>query len=180
MDAIEILAWLMDDAFAGAGMETSNEAQSLLANLATVTDREWRSRVPGSVRTIESIALHVAGAKRMYANHAFEAAELTYESPVATPWQPGTAPRLGVIDFLREQHARLMVHVRALQPDDLLVMRRANWGELRETRWLLSTLLQHDLYHAGEVNHLRSLLQGDDRWRWQMDAGIDPIVDAAG
>ena len=37
----------------------------------------------------------------------------------------------------------------------------------RETRWLLSRLLQHDSYHAGEVNHLRSLIDGDDRWRWQ-------------
>ena len=24
----------------------------------------------------------------------------------------------------------------------------------------------HDAYHAGEINHLRSLLDGDDRWRF--------------
>jgi hypothetical protein len=28
-------------------------------------------------------------------------------------------------------------------------------------------MLQHDLYHAGEINHLRSQLMGDDRWHWQ-------------
>ena len=43
-----------------------------------------------------------------------------------------------------------------------------------ETRWLLSTLLQHDTYHAGEINHLRSLLSGEDRWMWQIQLGIDP------
>jgi hypothetical protein len=26
-------------------------------------------------------------------------------------------------------------------------------------------MITHDAYHAGEVNHLRSLLHGDDRWR---------------
>lgn len=26
------------------------------------------------------------------------------------------------------------------------------------------TMIQHDLYHAGEINHLRSLHQGNDQW----------------
>jgi len=25
-------------------------------------------------------------------------------------------------------------------------------------------MIQHDLYHAGEINHLRSLHQGTDQW----------------
>jgi hypothetical protein len=28
-------------------------------------------------------------------------------------------------------------------------------------------IIGHDFYHAGEINHLRSLLGPDDRWRWQ-------------
>ena len=27
-------------------------------------------------------------------------------------------------------------------------------------------MITHDAYHAGEINHLRSLLSGDDRWRY--------------
>ena len=72
-----------------------------------------------------------------------------------------------VLAWLRDSHAALMGHVRALSDDDLGQPRRANWGRDEETRWLLSMLLQHDLYHAGEINHLRSLLAGDDRWRFQ-------------
>jgi len=174
METIELLAWLMDDAFEGAGLERTNEAQSLMANLATVPDELWRAHLPGSVRTIESIALHVGGAKRIYADHAFEDGALTYGSPESTPWRPGTAPMAEVLPWLREQHARVMAHVRALRPEDLLEQRHANWGENRETRWLLSVLLQHDLYHAGEINHLRSLLDGEDRWRWQIDRSVDP------
>ena len=48
-----------------------------------------------------------------------------------------------------------MAHVRGLTDDDLLVARPANWGELRETCWLLSVLLEHDVYHAGEINRTR-------------------------
>ena len=35
-----------------------------------------------------------------------------------------------------------------------------------ETRWLISTIAQHDVYHAGEVNHIRSILASNDGWRW--------------
>jgi hypothetical protein len=29
---------------------------------------------------------------------------------------------------------------------------------------IIRIMIAHDLYHAGEINHLRSLLQGTDRW----------------
>jgi hypothetical protein len=30
-------------------------------------------------------------------------------------------------------------------------------------------MIEHDLYHAGEINHLRSLRQGTDRWAHEME-----------
>jgi hypothetical protein len=74
---------------------------------------------------------------------------------------------------LREIHAKLMKHVQALSDGELSRLRMANWGEEKETRWLLSTLLQHDVYHAGEINRMRSLLAGEDRWQWQIELGIE-------
>jgi hypothetical protein len=35
-----------------------------------------------------------------------------------------------------------------------------------KTRWLIATLLEHDTYHAGEINHIRALLLSDDGWKW--------------
>jgi uncharacterized damage-inducible protein DinB len=177
--AVELLAYLMDEAFAGTGIEESREAQSLIANLRDVDDDMWRARLPGSIRTIESIVLHVGSCKVMYRDHAFGSRSLTWESPEVQPWADGQAPRAESLGWLEQAHAELMRSVTQLTDSELLEPRWANWGEQRETRWLLSTLLQHDTYHAGEINHIRSLLAGEDRWAWQIFEGIDPAQDAA-
>jgi hypothetical protein len=72
------------------------------------------------------------------------------------------------IAWLREVHERLMAHVRAPTDADMLAC-----GWRTGTRWLLSTLLQHDVYHAGEINRMRSVLSGEDRWQWQIELGIE-------
>jgi hypothetical protein len=59
-----------------------------------------------------------------------------------------------------------VAHVRELDDADLAALRPTNWDEERETRWLISTLLQHDTYHAGEINHIRSVPAGNDAWMW--------------
>jgi DinB superfamily len=164
--AVAELAYLLDEAFAGTGIEESNEAQSLLVNLATVGEDQWREVPNGGVRSIESIALHVGACKIMYDEYAFGPGELGWDDPALTPWQEGHAPMRETVDWLVASHARFVDHVRRLSEDELGVPRRANWGELKPTRWLISTILQHDTYHAGEINHIRSLLAGDDRWRW--------------
>ena len=41
-----------------------------------------------------------------------------------------------------------------------------------EWRWVPAgggrSIIQHDLYHAGEINHIRSLRQETDKWAWQL------------
>jgi uncharacterized damage-inducible protein DinB len=164
--AVAELVYLLDEAFAGAGIEESNEAQSLLANLATVGEEQWRAVPNGGVRTVESIALHVGACKVMYDEYAFGPGERRWDDPDLTPWPEGDAPMHEIVDWLRASHARFVDHVRQLSDSDLAIPRRANRGELEPTRWLISTILQHDTYHAGEINHIRSLLAEDDRWRW--------------
>ena len=71
------------------------------------------------------------------------------------------------IAWLRMGHERLRGGFPALADDAELVRpRRANWGELRKTRWLITvTMIQHDLYHAGEYQPPALLLhQGTDEW----------------
>ncbi len=167
MTTIDELVYLLEEAFAGVGIETSNESQSFLVNLRSVDDEMWRALPPGASRTIESIALHVGSCMVMYDEYAFGAGELTWSDQGWLPWKVGEAPIEPTIAWLEGVHVRFVDRVRALVDADLATLRPTNWGELRETRWLISTMLQHDAYHAGEVNHLRSILAADDGWRWE-------------
>ena len=166
MGAVDEVVYLMTEAFLGSGIEESNETQSLLGNLATVDERWWRVVPAGGERTIESVVLHVGACKIMYDEYAFGAARRGWDDPTLLPWKDGEAPRQEAIAWVTEAHERLMDHVRALDDRDLDTLRPTNWGEERETRWLLSTLLQHDTYHAGEINHIRALVIRDDSWKW--------------
>ena len=165
---VDAYRFLLDEAFEGRGLEESNESQALLTNLATVTGAEWRALPSGATRTIESMVLHVAACKIMYADYAFGPGTLTFgTAEVEGPWEPGQAPMAEALDWLREAHRSFVGHVEALTDDDLDRDRLTNWGEMRPTRWILAAMIGHDFYHAGEINHLRSLLGSDDRWRWE-------------
>jgi uncharacterized damage-inducible protein DinB len=163
---VEALLYLLDEAFRGRDIEESNESQALLPNLATVPDDAWQAVPERAVRTIEAIVVHVGACKIMYDDHAFGTARLRFGTPEVEPWPAGAAPRGEVVAWLEEAHARLVAHIGALADDSELDRRRpANWGQERETRWLIAAMITHDAYHAGEINHIRSLLDGDDRWR---------------
>ena len=166
--AVDGFLYLLDEAFDGRGIEESNESQALLTNLATVSEAQWRATVPGATRTIESMALHVAACKIMYADYAFGRGTMQWGTPeVEGPWAPGAAPMSEVIDWLREAHRSFGQQVERLTDADLERPRMTNWGEERPTRWIIAAIIGHDFYHAGEINHLRSMLGRDDRWRWQ-------------
>ena len=165
---IDALLYLMDEAFGGAGIEASDESQALLSNLRSVPAEAWRTVPDGLARSIEAIAIHVGACKVMYDDYAFGSASLRFATPEVEPWRPGESGMADVLPWLERVHLRLVGHVAAL-PDDaeLDLERLTNWGERRPTRWILAAMITHDAYHAGEINHLRSLLGPDDRWRFQ-------------
>jgi uncharacterized damage-inducible protein DinB len=101
----------------------------------------------------------------MYENHAFGDASLDWDDPLVEGEgmlsTPDTALRR-----LQDAQQRLRDSVSALDDEQLPVPRKTNWGEWKETRWIVSVMIQHDLYHAGEINHIRSLLHQSDRWAY--------------
>lgn len=163
---IEALLYLMDEAFRGAGIEETDESQALLPNLASVDAAAWRGLPRGGARSIEAIALHIGSCKVMYDDYAFGEGTLFWDQLAVQPWPEGEAPMDETVRWLETVHERLAGHVSALGDDaELDRLRPANWGEQRPTRWLIAAMITHDAYHAGEINHLRSILGTDDRWR---------------
>jgi uncharacterized damage-inducible protein DinB len=156
--AVDQLLYLMDEAFDGPGNE-----HSLLANLESLGDEDWDWQPSGGTRTISAIVWHVAACKHMYDHYAFGPGTWTWADQ---QWYQQRT-RSDLTGWLKEGQTLLRGHVAALADHDLRAARRANWGEMKETRWLISVMIEHDLYHAGEINHIRALRQGNDRWAWE-------------
>jgi uncharacterized damage-inducible protein DinB len=158
--AIDTLAWLIEDAF------QSDPSHSLLANLRDLREEDWSATPGGSGRSIADILEHVGWSKWMYEDYAFGSASLRGNQPPLVPVEGAhSRPREELLGWLNEGHRRWLASVRALAEDaELDRVRLTNWGERLPTRDIIRNMIAHDFYHAGEINHLRALLQGTDGW----------------
>lgn len=158
--AVETLAWLIEDAFRG------DSDQSLLANLRDLREEDWTALPAGANRSIAEVLEHVGWCKWMYEDYAFGQASMRGDQPPLIPANGGRSrPPQELLAWLTEGQQRWLASVRTLTDDSELERERlTNWGERLPTRVIIRIMIGHDFYHAGEINHLRALLQGTDRW----------------
>jgi uncharacterized damage-inducible protein DinB len=158
--AIDTLAWLIGDAFEG------DPDQSLLANLRDLQNEDWTAVPSGGSRSIAELLEHVGWCKWMYEDYAFGSASMRGDQPPLIPTDGARSrPIKELLDWLHEGHQHWLASVRALLDDSELDKERlTNWGERLPTRVIIRIMIGHDFYHAGEINHIRALLQGTDRW----------------
>jgi uncharacterized damage-inducible protein DinB len=150
-----MLAWVSEESFQG------HDPQSLLANIHDLRDEDWTTPPPAGERTIADILEHVAWSKWTYADYAFGAA-------IPRPRSGRTRTNAEILAWLNEGHQHWLAGIRALDDDAELDRERlVFWGAHLPTRAIIRILIAHDLYHAGEINHLRALLQGTDRWQYE-------------
>jgi uncharacterized damage-inducible protein DinB len=160
--ALDTLCWMIEEAFEG-------DEQSLMANLKNIRGEDWTALPPGGGRSIADILEHVGWCKWMYEDYAFSTASLRGDQPPIIP--PGgvrSRPTIELLQWLRQGHNKWIASIHALKNDrELELERLTNWGEHLPTKTILRIMIAHDYYHAGEINHLRSLLQGTDRWEYE-------------
>jgi uncharacterized damage-inducible protein DinB len=161
--AVDQLLSFLDAAFGG------EDWHSLLCNLRDVKREEWDWKPPGGRRSLRDIVQHVGGCKLMYENHAFSDASLSWDDPLVAGGE-ALEEAATAVAWLRQCHERLRRSVARLDDAELERPRRTNWGASKETSWIVAMMIQHDLYHAGEINHLRSMYRGDDRWEHEREA----------
>jgi hypothetical protein len=160
---VDTLAWLIEDAFEG------DPTHSLLANLRHVSDDLLTALPPGGGRSIADILEHVGWCKWMYEDYAFGPATMRGDRPPLIPAGGARSrPRDELMAWLTDGHQSWLTAVRALSNDaELEKERLTNWGQWLPTRVIIRIMIAHDLYHAGEINHLRALLTGSDRWEYE-------------
>lgn len=157
--AIDQLLYAMDRAW-GSGDPDLPRWHTLLGNLGGVSGEDWLWVPPGGKRSIFSI-LHHMGAKYVWDSQAFGDRSIHWEWPLYRTVTPQSS-REDVIAYLRGAHENFRAHVDALGDDEELAKPRLTpQGPMRETRFIITTMIEHDLYHTGEINHIRALRQGD-------------------
>lgn len=154
--AIATLIWLSENVFQG------DSAYSLMANLSNLRDEDWNTIPAGGGRSIADILEHVGWAKRMYQDYAFGPGTIRSDQPLLSS---RTRPRAELLAWLKEAHHTWITSVSALPNDEELDRDRpVVWGGTLPTRNIIRIVIAHDVYHAGEINHIRALLQGNDHW----------------
>lgn len=163
--AIAHFVWLLDRAFSEPP-SADGDSTSLLANLAAAPDAALAWMPPGGTRSIAAIAVHAGASKRFYQDSAFGAGKLTWEAAMGPPSLG--QDRAALVAWLEAGHKSFRQSVAALADDSLLLAtRKAPRGEQWETRRIIARLIEHDLYHAGEINHLRALFEENDGYAFE-------------
>jgi len=139
---------------------------SLIRNLSTVEPGQWTQPPPGGGRTIRQLVVHLGKTFLMYDNHAFGDGSRDWDDLTVDGTGPGETPE-ETTAWLRRAHAVLRDSAAMLTDDQLGEPRKAPWGAEFQTRRILELMIQHPLYHVGEINHIRALLQGNDDWDHQ-------------
>ncbi|OGO61423.1 MAG: hypothetical protein A2029_00845 [Chloroflexi bacterium RBG_19FT_COMBO_47_9] len=163
---LDMFCWMIEEAFDG-------DEQSLMANLKNIREEDWTALPPGGGRSIADILEHIGWCKWMYQDYAFGTASLRgYQPPLIPADGARTRPNNELIQWLREGHNKWLASVRVLKADgELERIRLTNWGEHLPTQTIIRIMIAHDYYHAGEINHLRSLLQRTDHWEYESSPG---------
>lgn len=152
-DVLQYLIWQLDQSFDG------KPEHSLMANLSSVTGADLDKLPPGGGRTMRDLIVHCGSVKAMYVDHAFGEATRTFWTAWDREEAVGDATFEDLMDWLTRTHGDLITQVRMLATDrELTSMRPTYWGAEWETRQILDAISIHDVYHAGEINHLRALL----------------------
>jgi uncharacterized damage-inducible protein DinB len=144
---------------------------SIIWNLHNVEPEQWAQLPPGGGRTIRELVVHMGSTFLMYGSHGFGDGSREWGDRAIDGVGPGETPE-ETIAWLRLAHASMREPMANLTDDQLGDLRKAPWGDEYETRRLIELQIQHSIYHTGELNHIRALLQGNDDWDHQ-DMGRD-------
>lgn len=149
---------------------------SLKAALARITQREAEWRPNDATPTIEQLVRHIAWSKSMFCHSGFgtpvvlsdpavndegDHARLPWEFPcgAAFAWElaPGIAGALALLD---QSHHVLLECLHACRDDALDQPIPAHHG--KTAAHFFTTMLMHDLYHAGTIRTRRTMCAAGD------------------
>jgi hypothetical protein len=159
MDRKAALQQRLEEAFRGS------RYHSFMASLKGVSEEAARwtpphyRGFPHMTGSILNLAFHTGGDKSVLISHSFGDASVSWEQVTARFESLGgdltAAKRLA-----EEGHAKVLETLASLTDADLDAV-RPYYGGKRLTAYEVFTIItEHDLYHAGQINYVRCLIEG--------------------
>ncbi|HEX5479727.1 MAG TPA: DinB family protein [Dehalococcoidia bacterium] len=154
---VELLAQLLESAFRG------RTAHSLLANLSDVRDADWDARPAGGDRTIGEIVEHCTIAAELWHDTLLASEQRTYDALFAErPRAAGPDPA-ALREALIAAHDHFLASMRSFDDAQLADARRAHYGALTSVERAIVVLIEHALFHAGEIGVIRGVVESETR-----------------
>ncbi|MHA2226875.1 MAG: hypothetical protein ACXAC8_16800 [Candidatus Hodarchaeales archaeon] len=102
------------------------------------------------ISTIEYKVIHLAQCKLMYDNFAFRDGTLNWSDLECLEW-----PHCN--DQLEKSQTRLLESIQILSDKQLDELVSTNWGEFWPTKQIILSMIQHDIYHLGQMCTIKRL-----------------------
>jgi DinB family protein len=166
MDAVELLRFQLDAAFSMLHERVADltdeefwwEPSPDVWTIRELPDGRWAADydepdpVPAPLTTIGWRIVHILECKLMYDEYAFGEGRLRWDRDISSPRSAAEA-----LQALDTNHARLASSVAELNEHDLDRQVMTNWGERWPAWRIIWTMIEHDLWHGGEIGALRDL-----------------------
>jgi uncharacterized damage-inducible protein DinB len=137
---------------------------SLISNLEPVRPEDWDALPEGAERPIRELVLHTGKCYLMYENHCFGDGTMAWNAGAMAEGLPPQASPEQTIAWLRAAHRTFSESLAKITDEQLDEAGAGSWSEGLPRRDFIERMIQHGIYHAGEINHLRGTIQRNDAW----------------
>jgi uncharacterized damage-inducible protein DinB len=137
---------------------------SLISNLEPVQPEDWDALPEGAERPIRELVLHTGKCYLMYENHCFGDGTLAWTAGAMADGLPQQATPEQTIAWLRAAHQKFSESLARITDEQLDEPGVGSWSEGLPRRDIVERMIQHGIYHAGEINHIRGTIQRNDAW----------------
>jgi uncharacterized damage-inducible protein DinB len=162
---VNVLVGLFDRSFYEDPVEFEDRRwHSVISNLEPVRPEDWDALPDGAERPIRELVLHVGKCYLMYENHCFGDGTMTWTAGAMADGLPPEASPEQTIAWLRASHRKFSESLANITDEQLDEPGIGSWSENLPRRDIIERMIQHGLYHAGEINHLRGTIQRNDAW----------------
>jgi uncharacterized damage-inducible protein DinB len=163
--AVDALVRMADSAFDGQHWHAT------MRNLGSLREDDWDWVPAQGERTIRELVSHIGACKLIFASQLFGDGSIDWDDPESTKRDRAEGSVAEAIAWLRWTHEVFRDGIASITDADLSTTPSGYWGKPTELQWSIEVMIQHEVYHAGEINHTRAQHHGDDGW------GNDPAAE---